>query len=143
MTIFDDRITLQTIVDQNRSRKMKNEKLRSHVNLNEDKDIFYHVSQPAEMDRSVFWGDNIVMGKNVIAAGGHVTAHSHPEEQYSLVLSGECDVRCGDERFHLTPGGVCYAPSDVEHELWMWDESDVVIIDIFTPIREDWIDPVR
>ena len=121
---------------------MKKEEMKSHVNLIEDKDIFYHVDKPARMDRTVFWGENILMGRNVLPAGEHVLAHSHPEEQYTLIISGECDVRCGDEEFHLTPGGVCWAPSNVTHELWMWDESEVVAIDFFSPVREDWIDPL-
>ena len=77
-----------------------------------------------------------------LPAGEHVPAHSHPHEQYSIVLEGECDVKCGGEEFHLTKGGICYAPSNVEHELWMWEESDVVIMDIFNPVRQDWIDPL-
>ena len=116
--------------------------MKSHVNLIEDTDIGYHVDGPARMDRTVFWGDNILFGRNVLPAGEHVPAHSHPEEQYTMIISGECDVKCGDEEFHLTPGGICYAPSNVTHELWMWEESDVVAIDIFNPVRQDWIDPL-
>ena len=122
---------------------MKDNKMKSHVNLIEDKDIYYFVDKPAKMGRPVFWGDNILIGRNVILAGEHVLPHAHPEEQYTLIISGECDVKCGDEEFHLTPGGVCYAPPNVTHELWMWDESDVVALDIFTPVREDWIDPIK
>lgn len=116
--------------------------MKSHVNLIEDTDIGYHVDGPARMERTVFWGDNILFGRNVLPAGEHVPAHSHPHEQYSIVLEGECDVKCGGEEFHLTKGGICFAPSNVEHELWMWEESDVVIMDIFNPVRQDWIDPL-
>lgn len=117
--------------------------MRSHANLIEDiEEIGYHIDGPVRIDRTVFWGDNILFGRNTVEAGAHVAPHTHPHEQYSLIVEGECDIRCGDEKFHLTPGGICFAPSNVEHELWMWEESDVVIIDIFNPVRQDWIDPL-
>lgn len=115
---------------------------KSHVDLLNDVENQYEVDGPIKIHRSVFWGDNMSLGRNVIPAGSHVKAHSHPEEQYSLVVSGECDVRCGDEKFHLGPGCICFAPSNADHELWMWDESDVVIYDFFVPVRQDWIDPL-
>ncbi len=115
---------------------------KSHANLIEDEDIRYYVPGPPRMDRSVFWGDDISMGRNVLPPGELVPMHSHPEDQYSLILSGECDVVCGGEEFHLTPGGICFAPSNMEHSLKMWDESEVVILDIFNIVRQSWIDPL-
>ena len=115
---------------------------KSHVDLLNDLENQYEVDGPARMHRSVFWGDNMTMGRNVLPAGEHVPAHAHPHEQYTLIISGECDARCGDETFHMTPGCICFAPSNVEHELWMWEESDVVAYDFFTPVRQDWIDPL-
>ena len=48
--------------------------MKSHVNLIEDTDIGYQVDGPARMYRTVFWGDNILMGRNVLPAGEHVPA---------------------------------------------------------------------
>lgn len=114
---------------------------KSHVNLVNDKEVFYQVPKP-EMLRSVFAGDNVLVGRNVLPAGTVVPMHSHPEEQLTLVVEGECDVVCGDEKFHMTPGSICAAPANVEHGLTMWEESDVIAYDIFYPVRQDWLDPL-
>ena len=114
---------------------------KSHVNFN-DAEVQYQVPSP-EMLRSVFAGENVLIGRNIIKAGTHVPSHSHEHEQYTLIIKGEVDVVCGDESFHLTPGGICCAPSNVPHELTMWDESDVELYDIFCPVREDWLTPLE
>lgn len=115
---------------------------RAYADLINDESVQYKVEKP-EMLRSVFFGDSILVGRNVITAGTEVPLHSHPEEQYTLVISGECDVTCGGESFHMGPGCICFAPANVEHGLKMWDESDVELYDIFTPVRQVWIDPLE
>ena len=114
---------------------------KSHANFN-DPAITYKVESP-EMIRSVFAGDNVLIGRNIFKAGELVPMHSHEHEQFTLIISGECDVTCGGETFHLTPGGICWAPSNVEHEIKMWDEGEVEAYDIFYPVREDWLTPLE
>ena len=53
---------------------------RTYADLINDESVQYKVEKP-EMLRSVFFGDSILVGRNVITAGTEVPLHSHPEEQ--------------------------------------------------------------
>ena len=99
------------------------------------KSIF--IPEPA-MDRQIFYGDRIMLGRNIIKANTVVTAHSHPEEQISYVISGSCDIVIeGHEPRHAEAGAVAWFPANVVHEVIVGDE-DTEILDIFNPVREDW-----
>jgi quercetin dioxygenase-like cupin family protein len=65
--------------------------------------------------------------------------HTHPHEQMSMVISGRVRFFVeGEERLAL-PGDVLHFPSNSLHGATMMDE-EVVIIDIFTPPREDFLE---
>jgi len=65
--------------------------------------------------------------------------HTHPHEQMSIVISGRVRFFVeGEERVAL-PGDVLHFPSNSLHGATMMDE-EVVIIDIFTPLREDFLE---
>lgn len=65
--------------------------------------------------------------------------HTHPHEQMSIVISGRVRFFVeGEERLAL-PGDVLHFPSNSLHGAAMMDE-EVVIIDIFTPLREDFLE---
>ena len=92
------------------------------------------------MDRQIFYGDKIMLGRNIIKAGTTVPMHSHPEEQISYVISGECDVIIeGEEPVHCKAGAVAWFPANKGHEVIVGDE-DTEILDIFNPVREDWLE---
>jgi len=64
--------------------------------------------------------------------------HTHPHEQMSLVISGRVRFFVeGVERI-ATPGDVLHFPPNCLHGATMMDE-EVVLIDIFTPVREDFL----
>src|SRR5258708_1947640 len=65
--------------------------------------------------------------------------HTHPHEQMSLVVSGRVRFFVeGVERI-ASPGDVLHFPSNCLHGAIMMDE-EVVLIDIFTPLREDFLE---
>ena len=97
------------------------------------------IPEPA-MDRQIFYGDKIMLGRNIIKAGTTVPMHSHPEEQISYVISGECDVIIeGEEPVHCKAGAVAWFPANKGHEVIVGD-VDTEILDIFNPVREDWLE---
>ena len=72
-------------------------------------------------------------------APGIVTAvHSHPHEQITLVERGRVQFTVEGQPVLASAGDVLHFPSDVSHGATMLDE-EVVLIDIFTPIREDFL----
>jgi quercetin dioxygenase-like cupin family protein len=64
--------------------------------------------------------------------------HEHPHEQMSIVVSGRVRFFIeGNERI-ASPGDVLHFPPRCWHGATMMDE-EVVLIDIFTPVREDFL----
>jgi len=85
----------------------------------------------------VFPGGQAMISVVNIAAGHKGKLHSHPEEQWGLLLKGsgtrtqdgkEIDVREGD--FWCTPG-------DVEHTFQAGPEG-ATVFDVFAPPREEY-----
>ena len=66
-----------------------------------------------------------------------VPEHSHPNEQLGLVVSGSVSFRIGEEERQLAQGGMWNIPPNVPHEVHIGPEG-AVIIDVFSPPREDW-----
>lgn len=100
------------------------------------------ISEPP-MKRQIFFGDNILVGRNIIKAHTLVPMHSHKEEQFSVVVKGECDVTaCFEEGTitkHCTQGGIVWFPSNIKHEVKCTSDEDCEIWDWFSPVRKDWL----
>ncbi len=58
-------------------------------------------------------------------------------EQFGLVVQGSVIFRVGDEERSLGPGGIWCIPSTTPHTVTA-GEAGAVVIDIFSPPREDW-----
>lgn len=95
--------------------------------------------QLEQLERKMFWGKEIMLVRNVIHPLAVLDRHSHPHEQMLMVLSGACDVVIGEEKSHLTEGGMAYFPSGVEHMVINTEDKPLIAVDIFTPIREDFL----
>ena len=64
--------------------------------------------------------------------------HSHPHEQITLVIRGKVRFTIDGQPIIAAPGDVLHFPSNNRHGATMLDE-EVVLIDIFSPIREDFL----
>lgn len=63
--------------------------------------------------------------------------HSHPHNQLAYLVSGHIRVSAGDESFEAHAGDSFVLHGGVEHQVWALEES--VALDIFTPLREDYL----
>lgn len=91
------------------------------------------------MDRKIYTGKNVMLVRNEIKPKAVVPAHKHPHEQMLYIISGECDVTTNGTTSHLTAGGLALFPSNVEHAVVNTLDKELVAIDIFSPIREDFL----
>jgi quercetin dioxygenase-like cupin family protein len=64
--------------------------------------------------------------------------HRHPHEQLTLVLQGRVRFTIEGVERVAAAGDVLHFPSNAEHGATMLDQ-DVVLVDIFTPLREDFL----
>ena len=65
-------------------------------------------------------------------------AHRHPHEQMTLVMQGKVKFIIEDYVRVVSAGDVLHFPSNHWHGATMLDE-EVVLIDVFSPIREDFL----
>ena len=64
--------------------------------------------------------------------------HTHPHEQMTLVIKGKVKFTIEGETKIVSAGDVLHFPPHNRHGATMLDE-EVVLIDIFSPIREDFL----
>lgn len=67
--------------------------------------------------------------------------HSHPSEQILVILEGEEEHICGDEKFLMKAGDLCIHPSNVPHG--GETKTGFKGIDIFCPPREDHVEKLK
>ena len=82
-------------------------------------------------------GERITLAVVELAPNAIVPEHRHPNEQNGLVIQGRVLFRCGDEERELGPGGTWRILGDVPHSV-VTGPDGAVLIDVFTPIRDDW-----
>jgi quercetin dioxygenase-like cupin family protein len=67
-----------------------------------------------------------------------VAEHSHAHEQVGILLEGKAIFTIGGEEKLLTKGDMWRIPGGVKHKVVVLDEPTKAL-DIFTPIREDYL----
>lgn len=86
------------------------------------------------------YGENLMLSYVEIEAGAEVPVHSHPHEQGGIVLEGRMELSIGSETRTLGPGSLYLIPSNTPHRAAAVD-GPVKALDIFSPIREDYVIP--
>ena len=98
------------------------------------------VAHPAAgISRQVVAGQELMLAVYTIAAGQKMPAHSHPQEQIGYVVSGRARFRCGGCERELEAGAVYAVPSGEEHEVEVLGGQDATFVDVFTPLRQDFL----
>lgn len=97
------------------------------------------VEQIAEgIERQMVIGQKIMICRLKFEPFVVTPPHSHPHEQMTLVMQGKAKFIIGDEERIVSAGDILQFPSNQWHGATMLDE-EVVLIDIFSPIREDFL----
>ena len=66
-----------------------------------------------------------------------VPRHQHPHEQLGVMLEGALELTIGDETRLLRPGDAYTIPPNLPHSAATHEEG-CVVLDVFTPPREDY-----
>ena len=90
------------------------------------------------IERQLVVGDDLMLCRLRFAPHIVTAAHDHPHEQITLVERGRVRFTIGSEERIAQAGDVLHFPSGCWHGATMLDE-EVVLIDIFTPLREDFL----
>lgn len=90
------------------------------------------------IERQMITGENVMICRLKFAPRLVTPAHDHPHEQMTLVERGPVLFTIGDKQQVAQTGDILHFPPGVWHGATMLDE-EVVLIDIFSPIREDFL----
>jgi quercetin dioxygenase-like cupin family protein len=90
------------------------------------------------IDRQMVWSDRLMVCRLRFAPGTVTAIHTHPHDQITLVMQGRVRFFVEGKPQDVSAGQVLVFPSNLEHGATMLDD-EVVLIDIFTPIREDFL----
>ena len=88
--------------------------------------------------RQMVTGDRLMVCRLTLAARTVTAIHSHVHEQLTLVERGRADFFVEGQKRTAKAGDVLLFPSGIQHGATMLDE-EVVLIDIFSPPREDFL----
>jgi quercetin dioxygenase-like cupin family protein len=90
------------------------------------------------IERQMIWGDRLMVCRIRFAPGTVTAVHSHVHEQITLVERGRVEFTIEAQTRVATAGDVLFFPSQMRHGATML-EQEVVLIDIFSPVREDFL----
>ena len=102
-------------------------------------------SVPAEnlgegIERQMIVGERMMICRLQFAPHVVTTVHDHPHEQMTIVERGRVLFFVDGVERVAQQGDVLHFPSGCRHGATMLEE-EVVLIDIFTPLREDFLTP--
>ena len=83
------------------------------------------------------YSDNMMAVEFKFKKGSMGALHSHPHEQIGYVVSGSLELLGGEEKITLKTGDTYYVKPNEEHGVLILE--DTVLLDVFTPMREDFI----
>ena len=83
-------------------------------------------------------GQSMMFSVVVLEPGSLVLDHSHPHEQMGIMISGRAEFTVGGLTRILGPGDVWKIPGGVSHRVRTLD-AQAVALDVFHPIREDYL----
>ena len=94
------------------------------------------------IERQMIWGDRLMICRLRFQPGIVTAVHSHPHEQMTIVERGRVRFTIDGQERVVSAGDVLHFPSQIEHGATMLDE-EVVLVDIFSPIRHEFLPSER
>jgi len=92
------------------------------------------------VSRKIVAGERQMLAQIYLKRGALVPLHRHASEQMTYVLQGALRFLVGGEETIVREGEVLHIPSGVEHQSEALE--DTFELDVFSPLREDWLEPV-
>ena len=90
------------------------------------------------LSRKVVNGDRQMLVQVYVKRGCLVPMHAHESEQMTYVLQGALKFVVGGDEITVREGEVLLIPSGVAHQAEALE--DTFELDVFSPIRQDWLD---
>ena len=85
----------------------------------------------------IFPGEHVMLSVVRIEPNAEGSVHSHPNEQWGVLLEGECVRIQGGEERAMKAGDFWHTPGGVSHGI-RTGSSGATVLDIFAPPREEY-----
>jgi quercetin dioxygenase-like cupin family protein len=87
--------------------------------------------------RQMIHTQTMTLARIILAKGAVVPSHRHENEQIATVLEGRLRFTVAGEEQEVVAGESVSVPASVPHEVEALEDS--VVLDVFSPVREDWV----
>ena len=87
--------------------------------------------------KTTVYGAHTLMAEFRLQAGADLPVHRHPHEQTGYLVSGRIDLTIGDRTYAVRPGDSWCIPGEEDHCAYAHEDS--VAVEVFTPVREDYL----
>jgi quercetin dioxygenase-like cupin family protein len=87
--------------------------------------------------KTLIHGDKTLMAEFSLAQGAFLHRHSHPHEQTGYLVAGRLELTIGEVKHLIAPGDSWCISSGIEHHAVAIE--DCVAIEVFSPVREDYM----
>ena len=91
-----------------------------------------------QISRKIVTGENEMIAQIFLEKDAVVPEHSHVSEQITYILEGALKFWIGGNELVVNAGEVLLIPPNVPHKAMAL--VDTLDLDIFSPIRQDWLD---
>jgi quercetin dioxygenase-like cupin family protein len=87
--------------------------------------------------RTLAHGDKTLMTEFRLQKGSVLPRHTHPHEQTGYLVQGRMRLAIGAEEYEVEVGDSWCIPGGVEHGAHIVEDS--VAVEVFSPVREDYL----
>lgn len=87
--------------------------------------------------KTLTYGDKTLLAEFRVAKGSYLPEHSHPHEQIGYLVSGRLKFNINGEILDTEPGDSWCIAGDIPHSAQTLE--DCVVIEVFSPVREDFL----
>ena len=90
------------------------------------------------ISQKIIAGEREMLAQIYLKRGALVPMHAHESEQMTYILQGALKVLVGGEEVMVREGEVLHIPSGTPHQAEALE--DTFELDVFSPVRRDWIE---
>ncbi len=87
--------------------------------------------------KTLVHGEKTLLVEFRMKKGALLPRHSHPHEQTGYLVSGNIELTIGSETFNVKPGDSWCIAGNLEHNAVILE--DTVAIEVFSPVRDDYL----
>ncbi|HEX2460397.1 MAG TPA: cupin domain-containing protein [Vicinamibacterales bacterium] len=93
------------------------------------------------ISQKIIAGEREMLAQIYLKRGALVPMHAHESEQMTYILQGALKCLVGGEELLVREGEVLHIPPGTPHQAEALE--DTFELDVFSPVREDWVETGR